>query len=316
LELILLGLDEAIITAYFITNYSKSKDKLDYTVIKTAHLTILLNYIKTKNNSTVGWALGLLKIICHYRKDLTSLVNEELKKVNGIIKASLLYTITDKNKSGKVYEALSSLLTIKQLSKEPTQLLSSFDLDWIGHETLLVDLLKLRNIELAENICDALYMSYIGDKPNQLNLPIGDINWWLEWLSETSSQEKNWSFNTRISFVISTFISKEQKQLFINEFNNPSSKYHGVLKNRILINFSDLSLKDLNENAISYLIMDLKEHTQLMFGGNLLEKIATESFVKERLLPLMKIAKGKFSKNLSTILTSLGERHGRRYIFH
>jgi hypothetical protein len=310
------GVYEAIFTIHMISSFSKEKESLDWTIVKDTHVLSLLKLVKKRNKEDSFWALDTIKNICTNRKELIHNVVQESKKNNGVLKAALLYCVIENDKS-QVFEALTDLckLSSEQLTKEKYSLLQHMDLNWKEHESLLVDLLKLRNIHLAIGLCDPIVLDY-GDNQD-LILNIGPINWWLNWfLDFQNTGSKEWMFEDRVSSVISKCISRETRNKFIEEFNNPKTPYRKILSKTILRNIDDLSIDEITENAIAYLIDELKKSTIDPWTGNLLVNISTESFVADRLLPLLNDAKGKFYNNLIKLLEWIGKRHGRRYMIN
>ncbi|MBU1397799.1 MAG: hypothetical protein KKH85_02715, partial [Proteobacteria bacterium] len=83
----------------------------------------------------------------------------------------------------------------------------------------------------------------------------------------------------------------------------------------ILLARSDLSVNQLSEDAISFLLADFSNRKfPGDFEGHLLENTATEAFVIERLLPLLSNAEEPLRNNLAKVLQRVGKRHGRRYV--
>jgi hypothetical protein len=77
---------------------------------------------------------------------------------------------------------------------------------------------------------------------------------------------------------------------------------------------SDLTSDDLSEGALSFLIDDLRAEWFHPFIEHLLGRIATDSFVVQRLLPLVSSEPGPFQENLRAVIRDAGRRHGRRYL--
>jgi hypothetical protein len=76
-----------------------------------------------------------------------------------------------------------------------------------------------------------------------------------------------------------------------------------------------ISSDTFDENTISFLLSDLERPGSAdSFRGHLLGGTATERFVTERLLPLLRTAEGPFLHNLGRVLRQAGSRHGRRYV--
>jgi len=316
-ELLSFGITNVLSDIYFITSYSTEEDNLDYSVFTDKHINIIITELKNSSNENSSWALCALRNICQKRNEFIRLVEEKAKKTSGILKAALLYSITFNNDYSKTFEALGTLLNLSRIKllKEPMPLVSHMDeLSWNGNETLFVKLIKLQDLNLAYCLCDMIYEkeSYYSDT----TMDIGTIGWWLEWsMKANRTRTGDWFFSDRISSFLGRYTSKEKQLEFINELNNPQSKYRRILARTILAKFNNLTIDMLSEETISFLLEDLKKVDISAWNSGLIGRIATESFVTNRLLPLLKNAKGKFRKNLLIVIDVIGKRHGRRYTY-
>lgn len=316
LDLLLAGIDEIALQIHFILHFSNEEDNIDYSIFEPIHIKALISIVKNKQNKNSEWALSSLCDICSKREDIIQYVKEDIHKTNGILKAALCYAISNSKDQKIVFTALEELLTMdsKNLSKENFELLCRMDeLDWKGQENLFLRLLKLKNIKLAYNLCDQLGLE--DDNENGIIFDIGSINWWLEWFVEFfESKSKEWMFIDRVPMVISTYITNDKRQEFIFEFNNPNSKYRKILSRIILRKMNGLKLEDFTAESILYLIEELKNIKVDFWDNSILVDIATEKFVTESLLPLIKNSKGVELKNLETIVELIGKLHKRRYM--
>jgi hypothetical protein len=246
---------------------------------------------------------------------LFSHVLKEIKKSKGVLKAALYYSISKVNDNQLVFDALEELLDMnpESLSKEPFKLLRCMDeLNWEGHEILFVNLLRIQNIELAINLCDQLDIHLYNYQPI---FDIGSITWWLDWFVEyDKSKGKQWMFLDRVPSVICKYISTEKKKEFISEFNKPNSQYRKVLTQRIIKQIDGLTFDDFTEEAITYLLDDLKRSKLDFWDNSVLADIATEAFVIDHLLPRVKNAKGFEKANLHKLVETIGKNHKRRYL--
>jgi len=315
-DLLIAGIDCAVYVICLITGFAESHNSLDYSVFDKNHLKSLIKILKNKKNKNSHWAMGALKNICKRRTDFTSVILTEVSKSNGMTKAALSYIVSDNNDFSPVFEALEGLcnLASSQLSKEPFSLLGKmYKISWKGREKLLLKLLKQRNIHLAYEICDSLLL--LNRQELAITLDIGPIYWWLDWLTESyhTKTGEEYLFRDRLSFVLAKYTPKDKRGEFVKEFNNPNSPFRKVLMRTVLRKLEDLSLEELTEETIMYLLEQLKTDHIDTFNRNILEDVATEQFVNEKLLPLEKVAKGNQLKNLRILLDQIGRKHGRRY---
>jgi hypothetical protein len=132
---------------------------------------------------------------------------------------------------------------------------------------------------------------------------------------EAVHTKEGWWFNDRLSSLFASNLKTEVMDSFVAEFNKQDFLYRGVLAKTILLARKDLSIEQLSEDGISFLLSDLSTRTSSdPVRGHLLGNIATETFVVERLLPLLPTAEEPFRGNLSKVLQQAGIRHGIRYI--
>lgn len=315
-ELLSIGINKIAVEIHFILSFSKKEDNIDYSIFEPKHLKSLIEITSRKKGESSNWALSSLYNIFLKREDLIPYAEEYANKSSGVLKAALLYSISKSKEQTLVFQALRDLLKMNpnSLKKENFGLLSHMDeLNWIGQEKLFLQLLKMKNIKLAYNLCDRL--AIYRENESNLIFDIGPINWWLEWFAEViGSNSQEWMFTDRVPMVITSYISKAKRQEFISEFNNPESKYRMILSQIILIKIGDLRLDDFTEETLSYLFEELKTKKIDHFNGSILTNIATEKFVTERMLTLLKSTKGIEHKNLEIIIEIVGRKHKRRYL--
>lgn len=315
-NLLVAGIADATVEIYFITEFTKDKVKLDYSMFNHEHLKSLIKVLKSKNSENAEWALGAIKNICSKREDFIPYILENAERGNGILKAALLYVVAKNNDYAQVFETFEKISEMdnKKLLKEPFSLISHMDkINWQGQKSLFVKLLKLRNIKLAYNLCDGLALHH--DSIPNFILDIGPIKWWLDWFFEFyKSKKKEWMFEDRVSTVIAKYISKDKRKEFIDEFNKSDSPYRKILTRSILREIDDLSIGELSDNSISYLLNDLKTTRIYSWQGSILADVATEPFVTDRLLPLIKSAEGFYLENLKKLVEMIGNKHDRRYM--
>ncbi len=311
-ELILASVEEAAICVHFISSFSDKKDSLNWSSFGEDHVAKLIEFIRNAEEDKGPWGINALRDICIARPDLAFLVRDVAKNTTGILRIVLLSTVAI-NDYELVFDSLKTLmdLTPEQLAEEPIELISHLELNWIGHEGLFVSLLRLRNTKLAWELIE----TKDEHKVNIGTLEIGPIDWWLEWCKEVSHTEEGSWFNDRLSSLFAHNLTTEVLDEFVAEFNKQVSPFRGVLAETILPARKDLSIEQLSEDAVSFLLADLSTRTSIdSFPGHLLGDITTEAFVIERLLPLLPTAKDPFRSNLSKVLQQAGRRHGRRYV--
>lgn len=312
-ELLLLGVTEAAVCIYFNSNFVNNNDTLDWSFFGKDHVMKLIQFIREGEEDKGEWGIGALRNLCIARPDLISFVQDVANNSKGIFRTALLYTVAS-NDFTIVFDSLKLLCKVspEELSKEPIELLHHLELDWKGHENLFIELLRIRNTKFAWKLIEST--GYTGEA-NIGTLEIGPIEWWLEWIMEASHTDEGWWFNDRLSRLFAANLKTEVHDAFVKEFNKKESPYRTVLATTILMARKDLTVEKLSEDAISFLLAEISRKAAIdSFRGHLLGNVATETFVIERLLPLLTTAEEPFLSNLSTVLKLAGKRHGRRYV--
>lgn len=308
LDLLLRGVNEAATAIYFITHFSEPEDGVSWSSLTNDHVERLLLIIEDENADS--WALESLKCVCQGRPDMAAFVKARAMNSSDLVKAALLYCVSTEDNE-PVFQALTEFIAMsdEQRGKEPTHLLRQIELNWGGHETLLVELLKLRNAKLAMALVDNIH-----DYGKLGALEIGPIEWWLEWLLDEEDSDLWWWLRDRLARLFAENLRDEDRYAFVAEFNKPTSRFRRLLAHSVLPARSDLTTDSFSEDAISFLLADLNRGATQDFMGGLLGTTATEAFVSERLLPLLPEAKEPLLKNLKNVLRQAGSRHGRRYV--
>ena len=303
-ELLLHGVPKASIAIYFIGKFNRDTE-ISWSVFETEHLDKLIEtaYLSEDNEA---WAIETIRLIIEFRSDFAAYVEDAAARYSGVLKAILRWT-GSKNQVDAIFETLDEL---KRNAGEETRfahchLLEHIGLDWHGREELFIDLLRLRNPKFALALLNSFMIpdgaSSIGE------LEIGEVNWWLDWLSEA----KNFWLEDRLTDLFAGHLSDDKKGEFLQTFNTGKTEHLGLLKTMLPRILSDLSTDDLSADAISFLLADVSRNVPVNFRGHILGSIATEKLVEETLLPL---ANTKCTHALATVLKQAGKRHGRRYL--
>jgi hypothetical protein len=314
-ELLLRDVKEAAFTIYLISAYPEPDCKPSWASFTAAHVSQLVSFLDVPDVPDECWELKALERLCAARLDLAELVKQEAMKKSGIAKASLLYCVSPADLT-LVFEATAELIEMSEEKRrtEPIRLLRQIEFDWKGREQLFVQLLRLRDIQLASVLFGGSLSPII---TNLGTLEIGPIEWWLEWMMEavnTCSDVWFW-FPNQLGALFAKYLELEVQDAFVTEFNKADSRFRQLLLHFVLPNRDDITTEVFNEDAISFMLADLNQKGSISsFRGNLLGIAATEQFVNERLLPLLPNAKQPLLKNLREVLRQAGSRHGRRYL--
>ncbi|HKO51347.1 MAG TPA: SIR2 family protein [Polyangiaceae bacterium] len=315
-QLLELGVAGAAFTVFLIGRYSDAE--VQWACLGPTHVERLLSLIESDKEAG-GWALELLLLVGAKRPELLEGSAKGQRPsstasctVDGLVKYARSSNVDF------VFEALRSLgsMAKEQRAKEPVQLIQHVSLDWEGRERLLVELLHLREVDIALALLEKLTMSVNKDEQRKGKVvEVGPIQWWLDWLGDDSpaAGERHFWLCERLPRFLAMYTTKDA---VVDEFNKDGSRHRQVLSSMVLVARSDVTTDDLSEEAISYLLAGLNKPIANDFSwrGHLLGQAATEKFVADRLLPLWERARGKFKRRLTGILRAAGSRHGRRYV--
>ncbi|WP_274056868.1 SIR2 family protein [Vibrio parahaemolyticus] len=296
---------KAIVSLYFICAFVE-ENILDFSVFKEEQLEQLIHHALVPES----WAISTIQTICKNSPEFKSLVVKKIDTVeSSLIKVVLQSVIS--NDPSLVIEAMKELSNkpTEILSSEPLHLFEQIDVDWVGHETDIMEILSLGKMEISKVLLEQIRHKSLGE------LPIEDVVPWLDMFSDyNKDRDINW--NTYLfAELLGRCLSKEREKLFIDEFNSTNSKYRELLSELILVQFDNLSTDDFSDSAISYLLSKLNKNVHgFNFRSTLLGNTCTKKFVNENLLPLLNIEEQPLARNLRQVLLSAGQRHGKRYI--
>ena len=307
-ELLRRGNMEAATAIYFISEFAPPDIELSWGSFSSVHVRHLISVLDAEDS----WALNALKCLCAARPDLSDAVKKEASKKTGIERAALIHCVSPTD-FGPIFHALGKLIEMsdKQRQEQPLRILRQIECNWIGQEELYVRLLRLRDTCLTGAL--------LGDSVPVLicglgNLNIGSIYWCLEWMMEVDSGNNNVWFLQKLGGLFGGHLNREVQREFVFEFNKSNSKFRRLLLRFVLPQLTDITTDMFSEDAIAFLLTDLSNvGSASAFHGHLLGSTATEEFIIERLLPLLRDAKQPLLGNLDTVLRQGGSRHGRRY---
>lgn len=311
-ELLLRGVSEAATAIYFIAKFADPDCKLSWDSFTTAHVDRLESSLDDPDEGS--WGMGALKCLCAVRPDLAEFVKQKASKKSGVEKATLLHCVSPSDLK-PIFQVLGKLVEMgdEERRQELLVLPEPIEFDWTGKEELFIRLLRLRDVQLASalfgNSCPPTV-------PGLGNLEIGQIDWWLEWMTEVDPDADGQWFCNQLGALFAEHLDRKVQDEFVAEFNKSGSKYRQLLLHFVLSRQSDITTEVFSEDAISFLLADLSREgsVTLYSPGHLLGNAATEQFITERLLPLLPGAKEPLLGSLHEVLRQAGSRHGRRYV--
>ncbi|MBC3207911.1 SIR2 family protein [Pseudomonas sp. SWRI111] len=304
-DLLLKGVDEAASVIAKIAVYSDGGTKVSWDGFNYNHVARLQELIDDL------WVVEAIKALCCARPDIVDFVKKEALRKEGLLKATLLYCANPGNMEPVFFELERiSRLDCAERGKLSFELIKKMDIDWLGRESLFVKLLQLKDLNLTNALLgDSIPVHAI----NLGLLDLGDVTWWLEWMQDASREEDGFWFLAKLGDVLGNHINSQARSAILREFNSGSEFRSLILK--YIIQRMDVTTDEFEREAISFLLAELsRERRGYWLGSNLLGAAATESFITERLLPLLVNAQEPLRGNLLSVVEQAGARHGRRYL--
>lgn len=258
------------------------------------------------------FALSALRDICGHSESCARLV-EQKAEGNVDLKAALLMYCVGPDSIEAVFDAIENALdgTISLGTELPS--LNQVNLDWDGHKDLFLKVLRSKNRPLIEAILPSgmpAEFDTLGD------VDFGDCVDLLDYVqSEKASyaNDMDW-FGDRVASVIGCHCDLKTTHRLIAILADEESKHRATVSKMILPFSENVTLSDMPESAVSYLLAELGGAKPLPWKRHLIAEVADEDFVQERLLPLLTEVEDQFQSSLREVLEFVGQRHGRRYL--
>jgi hypothetical protein len=306
-RLVIEGARPAIVSLHFRLSFSKDKYQIDRSLFTEDLICALAESFVDEDNG--DWAVRTLRQVIEIRPDLSTAVIDQACQAQGIVRLVLFYCIPDL----PMFWSELSLLA-KQSSgtcgMEHLSLLEALgDLDWKGHESNLMALLKKREPKLVRHLLESVYSGF-GNNQN-LDIAIEPVDWWLQWMEEVDSSDREfgrWFCDRVASFWMSRTVPSNV-QLIVEKFNETPAIDGKVIADYFLPRITNLTTDMLSEDAISFLLTLAADQGDVLLGS-----VATETFAQQRLLPLLDGADEPLKSTLRTQLRIAGQRHRRRYV--
>jgi SIR2-like domain len=310
-ELLLNGVREASVAIYNLSPDPSADPPHFWKSFTPAHALCLERQMQDEG-SEPGPAIEALTELCAARADLREFVLGRAAHSSVVLRAALLHCARPDDLA-PLFHAFEALLGMKktQRLRQPVRLLRCMDLDWTGRERQYIQLLRLRDPEVASAIvldCPGRCFELDGEPD------IPSVKWWLDWMSRLESTEEGRSLASGLGELLGWYGNADLQRRFVAEFNRPTSRYRRVLLDYVLPFFNSLTTDELSEDAVAFLLTDLRQGKQRPYSvGHFLGYKATDSFVSTRLIPMFTDAQEPLLNTLEEVLECAGGRHGRRY---
>ncbi len=271
-----------------------------------AHVAALFD---TADQSPSGSSLLALGLLAEVRPDLRLVAEALASTCTGLKQYCLRLALGQDHSTpllGVLQQAVAEATTDWQ-NKE-WEWLQSVPLDMRSQPDLVSDMIRLRNPHVIAMLANCHYR-WIGLGAHQLPL-----DWSLEWFREL--QDSNKATTEHLLAVLTHGTDQETLLEWLTEFNLPETPYRNEISRllaRMRLHSADLTTEDLSDSAIAYLLNKLQYEENTYYAVNILGELASETFVREYLLPL-RPADPIGIRNLRKVLDEAGRRHQRRYL--
>ncbi|WP_434511042.1 SIR2 family protein [Desulfitobacterium sp. AusDCA] len=280
--------------------------QVDVYVLNT--LTFLLSDAAVDNHSK-KWGILLLYSAYQHCPAFAKEVRATLKDSEGFVRLAVLYAI-GKNRTNTFFSEFSSMLYWKKI---PTEIIGSFELvDWAkdSYRTdYIIDILiKKYPIEALSTFLQETL------KPSHLYNP--SLDTFLElmtYIQKMYTQDDILQELDGIGIFLSNHVHRD---ILFNFYRITTPRLKRFFNYCVLNRIEGLELSNFTKKEINGLLQELSkiDYDLLCPDSFILSAIATESFVKERLLPLMPAEQSLLQKNLKTVLENVERQLGHRYL--
>lgn len=294
--------------AAYCIHSNKMDDEADCYFFTTHHVDLLLCDLVQDRS----WAYAALGDVCRARPDLASYAQSKANESFGLKRAAILKAAGSSQDA--VFDALSELFRKPNESAnyKDVGFLRRLELDWGGHEKLLVDLLRLRNKDLAKAIFGGSIPPSLGKISS---LEIGDFSWWIDWMVELSLNRDNYWLLEQIGWFAATNIDKEVIIQTAVDFYKSDTRRSLLIISTVINRIPLLEFDDFPDSLISILLDRLSSgKIPGDSSGNILANIATERFTVTRIIPLLNDRDIISKQAIVRTLQRIGSRLGRRFV--
>jgi len=254
------------------------------------------------------WASALRRV-CQMRSDLADYATELSGKHDGIEAIALRFCAGAKDEL--LFQATEQLLQRDDasLKDEPFSIFNLRKLVWRGREELLVKTLSRDIPQLRKALLDEPFRS-ARLRQGQIGLdllkPVIDL---LE-----TYEEDDWITKSRLGETVAVLGNNEVRDYCLRALVQGPTYLQNWVKRHYIGRAEGLTTDALDDEMVAVLLADLPVPGRIFeHWYNPLANIATDRFVRDRLLPLASGASEPFRENLRIVLSAAGDKLGKRY---
>lgn len=303
IELIHLKKKSAIFNLYLIIE----RIEFDKDILNEKVIIDVLSFITEDSK----WCVRLLIKICSLKPELCIYLQylNTTKSISKIEKLVILYVL---NNAGSE----SFWLEYEEFIKNPIgsiDIIAEFnELDWTNREKIVNLILERKEIKLFDT-----FLNSVRHKPNfEYYMALEEIKELLVWLEEIESTSKSlqgfyWTLQLTKEFIISHTEKSIQKEI-VQLFNSEDCPFRLFLE-QVVFELPSVTTDSLTEDTIQFCINNLFRKRYSFITKNI-GQISTESFVQNKLMPLLSQNNEVLKLNLQEVLKQAGNAHKKRYV--
>ncbi|PDZ36490.1 hypothetical protein CON18_30680 [Bacillus cereus] len=302
------GNREAIFSLYLMIR----KAKFEYNKTLLFRDEFIENVLGTLTGFKGNWALSLLKELANH-SEIRNYLRYKHYFLTGVKKLGVLYCLLDEEVE-LFWEQYKKVVEEGASGELDLTILSNLEnVDWSDKESFFQEIITA--LPISQLI--VFFRSFKSYRPNKtINLSIDSI---LLILKKIHDSEVNlqiirgyYLYSSVGQFLVSNVDLIVEKEL-IDLFNKSECPYRDFLSEYVLNKLSSVTTDLLSNDAIDYLLSKLQT-TRIDYFNNILGSIATEDFIKGRLLPLLDSENELLQSNLQETLYLAGKNHKKRFI--
>lgn len=304
IDLIHFKKERAIINLYFIID----DVEFDKDILNEQLIIDLLSFSLITEQAK--WCVDLLIKICSLKPELQIYLQYlNTKPKSKIERLVILYVL---NNAGSE----SFWLEYEEFIKNPIDsinIIVGFDeLDWTNREGIINFIFEKKDIKLFGIFLDSVRYN----RNFEFRIGLGKIKELLNWLEDIDSsggiqEEFYWILEFTKEFIISHTEKTIQKEI-VELFDSEDCPFR-LFVERVVFELPSVTTDSLSEDTIQFCINNLYRKRYPFFVKNI-GQISTESFVQNKLMPLLSQSNEVLRFNLQEVLRQAGNAHKKRYI--
>lgn len=303
IDLIHLKKESAIFNLYLIIE----DIEFDKDILNEKLIIDILSFITEK----AKWCVGLLITICSLKPELRIYLQylNTSKSISKIERLVIFYVL---NNTGSE----SFWIEYEEFIKNPIvsiEIIVAFDeLDWTNREEIISFIFERKDIKLF-----GIFLKSVRHNPNfEFHMGLEEIKELLNWLeniesSGKTSEEFYWILELTKEFIISHTEKSIQKEI-VQLFDSEDCPFRMFVE-QVVFELPSVTTDSLSEDTIQFCINNLYRKRYSFHTINI-GQISTESFVQNKLMPLLSQSNEVLRFNLQEVLRQAGNAHKKRYI--